>query len=90
MGNLVAFEAINQVRLEIRMSTTDDHGRADLRVLVAAHPVGVEIGDQNSLGSVSVTCSATRLRTMEAALIHALYLLDAQLASGSFAKVLDQ
>jgi hypothetical protein len=90
VGNLVAFEVINNVRLEIRMSTADDHGRVDLAITVAAHDREVPLGDQPSLGSVSVTCSGTRLRTMEAALIHALYLLDGQLAAGEFAKVLSQ
>lgn len=84
-GNLVAFEAINHVRLEIRMMTADYHGRADLTILVLAHPVETLIGERPSLDSVSVKCSGTRLRTMEAALIHALYLLDAQLASQEMA-----
>jgi hypothetical protein len=87
-GNLVAFEAMNNVRLEIRMSTTDDHGRADLAITVVAHDRKVLVGDQPPLGSVSVTCSGTRLRTMEAAVIHALYLLDGWLAKGEFARVL--
>ena len=54
-----------------------------------AHPRAGEIGEVPPLGSVSVTCSATRLRTMEAALIHALYMLDGQLAKGEFARVLN-
>jgi len=80
-GNLVAFEAMNNVRLEIRVSTADYHGRADLAVAVWAHDRNVPIGDQPSLASASVTCSGTRLKTLEGALIHALYILDAQLAS---------
>jgi hypothetical protein len=80
-GNLVAFEAINNVRLEIRVSTVDYRGRADLAVAVLAHERNVEIGDRPPLASASVTCSGTRLRTLEGALIHALYRLDAQLAS---------
>jgi len=79
-GNLVAFEAINGVRLEIRVSTGDHHGRADLVVAVLAHERKAEIGDQPPLASVSVTCSGTRLRSLEGALIHALYQLDAQIA----------
>jgi len=79
-GNLVAFEAINGVRLEIRVATTDYHGRADLSVEVVAHDRKVEIGAAPSLGSVRLTCSAMRLKSLEGALIHALYLLDSQLA----------
>lgn len=81
VGNLVAFEAINGVRLEIRMSTADYHGRADLSVEVLAHERDATIGDQPSLASASVKCSGMRLKTLEGALIHALYLLDSQLAS---------
>jgi len=79
-GNLVAFEAINGVRLEIRVSTTDAHGRADLDVAVIAHDRKAPIGEVPPWGSVSVKCSATRLRTLEGAIIHALYLMDATLA----------
>lgn len=79
VGNLVAFEAINGVRLEIRMSTGDHGGRADLCVSVLAHDPKKGIGVAPPLASANVTCSATRLRTMEGVLIHALYVLDAQL-----------
>jgi hypothetical protein len=79
-ANLIAFEAMNNVRLEMRVSTADDHGLADLLVTVAAHERTVEIGDQPSLGSVSVKCSGTRLKSLEACTIHALYLLDSKLA----------
>lgn len=80
-GNLIAFEAINNVRLEIRVASADYHGRADLAVAVMAHERNAVIGDQPSLASVNVTCSGTRLKSLEGALIHALYLLDAQLGS---------
>jgi hypothetical protein len=80
-GNIVAFEAINDVKLEIRVSTADSHGRADLAVAVLAHSRKTPIGDQPSLASASVTCSGTRLKSLEGVLIHALYLLDAQLAN---------
>lgn len=79
-GNLVAFEAINGVRLEIRVSTSDNQGRADLTVAVIAHDRRAPIGEAPPWGSVSVKCSATRLRTLEGALIHALYLMDSTLA----------
>lgn len=79
-GNLVAFESMNGVRLEIRMSTADYHGRADLAVTVIAHNREVEIGEAPPLASVNATCSATRLKSLEALLIHALYTLDGRLA----------
>ena len=80
-GNIVAFEAINDVQLEIRVATADYHGRADMAVAVLAHSRKTPIGDQPPLASASVTCSGTRLKSLEGVLIHALYLLDAQLAS---------
>ena len=86
MGNMVAFEAINGVRLEVRASTGDHRGRADLLVTVIAHDRKVEIGEAPSLASVKLTASATRLRTMEALLIHALYVLDSQLVDVELAK----
>ena len=80
-GNIVAFEAMNDVKLEIRVSTADAHGKADLEVAVLAHSRKTPIGVAPSLASASVTCSGTRLKSLEGVLIHALYLLDAQLAS---------
>lgn len=80
-GNLVAFEAINGVRLEVRISTADHHGRADVAVAVIAHDARKEIGEVPPWASVSVRCSAIRLKTLEGVIIHALYLMDAQLAS---------
>jgi len=78
-GNIVAFEAMSGVRVEIRLSTTDYRGRADIAITALAHQVGKEIGEALPLASVSVRCSGTKLRTVDAALIHALYLLDGQL-----------
>jgi len=80
-GNLVAFEAINGVRLEVRMSTTDYHGRADITLTAIAHDRKGEIGDLPPLASVSVSIMGTRLRSLEGAVIHALYLLDGKIAS---------
>ena len=80
MMNIVAFEILNSVRLEIRLSVVDRHGRADLAIAALAHDRAVEIGEAPPLASASVTCLGTRLTTLEAALIHALYMLDGQLA----------
>lgn len=86
-GNLVAFEAINGVRLEIRLSTADYHGRADLAVTAIAHDRKGEIGDLPPLGSASVTILGTRLKSLEGALIHALYVLDAQFAENALIEI---
>jgi len=85
-GNLVAFEAINGCRLEIRISTTDYHGRADLQVAAIAHDRKAEIGDLPPLASANVTIMGTRLKSLEGALIHALYVLDSQLAEAELRK----
>ena len=86
-GNLVAFEAINGCRLEIRMSTADYHGRADLAVTAIAHSRKAEIGDLPPLASASVTIMGTRLKSLEGALIHALYVLDARFAEIALSEI---
>ena len=78
--NIVAFETINNVQIELRMSVEDNMGRADLRITCLANerqqgPLGPV-----TLASASVTCLSTNLKSLDAALIHALYLLDGELA----------
>jgi len=87
-GTVAAFQAINSVRLEVRMSAADHHGRADLAITVIAHSLDGQIGDRPPLASASVTCWGMNRRTLEDVLILALYKLDAQLASGEFARTL--
>ena len=82
--NLLAFETMNRVRLEVRMNRKDVGVASDLSVTVVAHPAEGEIGEVTPLGSVNVLCSATRLKTLEACIIHALYLLDSKLAWQEF------
>lgn len=79
--NIVAFEAINNVWVDLRMVVGDHRGGADIQITATAMPRGVAIGDQPPLGSVNVSCSGTRLKSLEAALIHTMYLLDGQLAA---------
>lgn len=86
-GNLVAFEAINGCRLEVRISTADYHGRADLAVTAIAHSREAEIGDLPPLASASVTILGTRLKSLEGALIHALYVLDAKFAENAISEL---
>lgn len=87
---IVAFQAINNVRVEMRLSAGDWQGRADVRLTMVAHPLEGEIGEVVPLGSVSLNLLATNLRTMDAALIHGLYVLDARLASGEFASIIKE
>ena len=77
--NIVAFEVMNNVRVELRLTTVDRNGLADIVIAALAHDRTMPIGEVAPLASVSVSCLGSRLRTMEAALIHALYQLDSTL-----------
>lgn len=78
--NMTAFEVMNDVKVELRLSTVARHGRSDIQLTGVAHSRAGEIGELPPLASVSVTCLATNLTSTDAALIHVLYLLDGQLA----------
>lgn len=82
---MLAFETMNRCRLEVRISRVDVAERSDLVISLWAHPLGVGIGDQPPLASASVRCSALNLKTLDAAVLAALYRLDFQLASNEFA-----
>ncbi len=77
--NLLAFEEMNQVQIEIRLSSGSSGGLRDLMMTLVAHDKKTEIGEAPPLASVSLSCSGLRLRSLEAALIHGLYSLDGQL-----------
>lgn len=77
--NMVAFETMNNVKIELRMSVGDRGGRACVLITALAHARDQEIGEVLPLASVNVNCLATNLQTLDAALIHALYMLDGQL-----------
>jgi hypothetical protein len=78
--NIVAFEALNDVRIEVRMSVGDRNGEADVRLVALAHNRNLPVGEAPPLASASLSCSGSRLLTMDAALIHLMYMLDGQLA----------
>lgn len=87
---VVAFEAMNQVKIVLTLTVEDNRGKADVTIGAAAHrrsPAGVEAAP---LALVSVICSATRLRTLEAAVIHTLYILDGKLAEEEFERAKNQ
>lgn len=85
-ANIVAFEVINKVRIELRLSVIDHHGRADVRVLAFAHDRNIPIGEAPPLASASATCLGSRVKSLEGLLIHTLYLLDAELGKEEFTK----
>jgi hypothetical protein len=82
-----AFEEQNKVFIEMRMGLKLDAKEPDLVLHLAAHQLPSEIGVLPALASVSVTCSAMNKATLEACLIHALYVLDFQLALSEFESV---
>lgn len=87
-AHLIAFRAINTMEVEIRMAAVDSGGLADLQITLVATEPKIEGQEVKSLGSVNVRCSATNRRTIEDALIQALYMLDGQCARGEMAGTL--
>lgn len=87
---VVAFEAINNVKIHLMISAEDNRGKGDMRVTAAAHRRAPEGVVAELLGSVNVTCSATNFRSLEAVVIHALYTLDGKLAEKEFARTKNQ
>lgn len=83
-ANIVGFEVMNQVRIELRLSVIDRHGRADIEVLALAHSREAEIGDLPPLASASATCLGSKVGSLEGLLIHVLYQLDGALAKETF------
>lgn len=81
---MLAFESINNVRVEVRIGRMDVGAASELGITVLAHDRKVEIGEAPPLASVSVKCSAMNLRTLDSAVLAALYQLDFQLAKGEF------
>jgi len=77
---LRAFELVNSIKLEVRMSLTTPLMPVHLVITVVAHPKGVEIGEVPPLASVSVNCSVLNVTSLGAALTHAMYALDFRLA----------
>jgi hypothetical protein len=78
--HIVALQAMTNTRVVVTLTAGDHNGKADVSVGAVAYDRTVESGDQPVLASVSVNCLATRLRTVDAALIHILYLLDGEIA----------
>ena len=78
--HIAALQAMTGTRVVMTLTAGDHDGRADVSVGAVAYDRTVEGADQPVLASVSVNCLATRLRTLDAALIHVLYLLDGEIA----------
>jgi hypothetical protein len=81
---MLGFEFMNQVDLTVRFRRVDDGPASDLLLTVDAFSRKEEEAGQPPWGSASVKCSALNLRTLESAVIAALYRLDFQLAEREF------
>jgi len=81
---LVAFEVQNNVTIHFRFGLMRVGKAPDISLTAEAFQRGVEVGDQASLASVNVVCSALNLKAWNAVLIHVLYALDFQLAVNEF------
>lgn len=77
---LIGFETQNSAQIELRVSLIWRDGVPDVAIAGIVHPKGDLLGVAPPLASVSVRCSAMNLRHWGAALTHALYALDFQLA----------
>lgn len=77
---LQAFQHINRVKIEIRMGVMEVEGEPLLAMEVAAHEADVEVGEASSLASLRLKLGYRECHQMEAAILQALYKLDAELA----------
>lgn len=84
---LLAFEAINDLNVEVLLTRVDTGAVSDLLVTVRGWSRKVEEQAPEPLVSTKLKCSAMNLRTLENAVIAALYQLDFQLAEQEFARV---
>lgn len=84
---LQAFQHINRCTVDLGLQVVVKGSRIELALTAHAWEPGVDRRVVKPLGSASVTCSASGLRSLEAAAIHLLYLLDGKLASAEMGSV---
>jgi hypothetical protein len=66
------------------MSVTVLGKNPTIEMVAIAHPPAWQIGEVSPLASVNFKCSALNLKTLMAALTHAMYALDFKLAENEF------
>jgi len=84
---LGAFEGMNECRIMVELTAVNHHGQPDILMSFEARETVERDGDLLLLASVSLRCSDTNRRSLDAAVSQGLYALDAKLASGEFEKV---
>jgi len=87
---LSAFEAINKCKLSVLIRVSGTAARPVMDLEVQADPLDSAAAVPAPLGLVKSIVGSTGARTMEAAILQALYALDAQLAEGEFARAIDK
>jgi hypothetical protein len=85
---LTAFEESTQTHIQIIIELRTAGTTSDPWVTALAYERKTGSGGAPPLASVSVKCSGTNLRSMEAVLIRVLYSLDGKLAEEEFARVI--
>lgn len=84
---LAAFQEMNKVALRVSMHLEGTAARPELLMTVTAWDTLLDIPEARLLASQKLTVGFTGARTMEAAILQALYSLDAQLGAEEFARV---
>lgn len=79
-----AFQGINHCRLTVKLTTVAEGHRADLLITMDAVSIPAVGQEAVSLGSVSVKCSALGLKSLDSAVLAALYRMDFKLAEAEF------
>lgn len=81
VGYLIrAFEEMSKLKVETTLSMEEHKGQWEMMARASAYPLGMPCVEAFALASVSVKCSALNLQTVEAVLIHVMYMLDGKLA----------
>lgn len=81
---MVAFEAINNCRVSLRMGVVTDGQESVMSFQAEAWPRYPESGEVLPLASVKWQAGSTERRTMDALIMQLMYKLDAEMAAGEF------
>jgi len=84
---LAAFQEINKCGLRVGMHLEGTSARPELILTLTAWSTLLDVPEARLLASQKLQVGSMGPRTMEAAILQALYGLDAQLAADEFARV---
>jgi hypothetical protein len=83
---LAAFEELNKCKLSVLIRVSGTQARPVMDLEVQADPLESAAAEPVPLALAKCTIGSTGTRTMEAAILQALYALDAQLAERELAR----